>query len=121
MTEHVHDWIITPYWVECFDPDCDERLPIDEANCRFNATERLSAKDARMLFIGPSKKRYKERIIKITKDLKEECVTEEWFSLNRLAKYAQHRGHCRVFLRIGEEHGCNCGFVDAYAEILEGK
>ncbi len=29
----------------------------------------------------PSKKRYKERIIKITEDLKEECITDEYLRL----------------------------------------
>ena len=67
----------------------------------------------------PSKKRYKERIIKITEDMKEECVTEEWFRLKRVEKYAQHRGYCLKFLRLG--HECNCGFVSAYADTLEGK
>ena len=67
----------------------------------------------------PNKKRYKVRIVRITEDLKEECVTEEWLRLKRLAKYAQHRGYCREFLRIG--HGCNCGFIEAYADTLEGK
>ena len=66
---------------------------------------------------SPSKKRYKERIIRITEDLKEECVTDEWLRLNRLVKYAQHRSYCKTFLYLGDE--CNCGFVSAYANTLE--
>jgi len=64
-----------------------------------------------MRITRPSKKRYKERIIRITEDLKEECVTEEYFRYKRLASYAQHRGHCRKFLQIDGE--CNCGFDTA--------
>ena len=64
-----------------------------------------------MKLTGPSKKRYKERIIRITKELKEECITEEWIRLKRVASYAQHRGHCSTFLRLGDD--CNCGLDDA--------
>lgn len=60
-----------------------------------------------------TKKRYKERIIRITEDLKEECVTEEWLRLKRLASYARHKFTCSLNWVPAEP--CNCG-LDALKE-----
>ena len=53
MTEHVHEWRWQDngegyYWFFCDNgPDCNAELDTEEAEARLNATERLSAEDAK--------------------------------------------------------------------------
>ena len=50
MTEHVHEWIPwkgEPWFFTCKDENCPRVLDILETTERVNATERLSAEDAR--------------------------------------------------------------------------
>jgi len=50
MTEHVHDWgadVGDGIVALCKDPTCHKSLDWDEIDRRLNATDRLSAEDAR--------------------------------------------------------------------------
>ena len=45
--KHVHEWTISIGGVFCVNMDCQEEMSFDEAEARLDATERLSAEDAR--------------------------------------------------------------------------
>ncbi len=49
VPEHIHDWHLAGGINDCFAIcDCDEKMEADELIRRLNATESLSAEDARM-------------------------------------------------------------------------
>ncbi len=47
MTEHVHEWHGSPFSTRFACLYCSEVLTLDQVAIRLNATERLSAEDAR--------------------------------------------------------------------------
>ena len=52
MTEHVHEWAIIGKWANCVAQwNCAASLSPEEIERRINATERLSAGDARIVGI----------------------------------------------------------------------
>ena len=67
MSDHVHEWKITRWsgyneesLAYCIVEGCDAELFGDEAERRFNVTERLSAEDARILrdWLKPNPERF---------------------------------------------------------------
>ena len=50
MAEHKHEWVFDGIdMFDCIHDDCNERMDMDEAEKRLNATECFSAADAREL------------------------------------------------------------------------